>query len=181
MKSLALEVGDKGIAAARITDEDLPGPVVRVPIPPLDGWLACRNLLLDVAGEDEIAAIGIACLDPGSVALAAPIPGSAAQWPSGSELKSAVQRTFPAAVIYIAPYRTCVSLAASHTGELPSEESALTGAGILAQLAYERRIVDILLHSEAAATARTAESSQIHPKACPHQSIRRRYQNPRYT
>ncbi|NKY31469.1 hypothetical protein HGA13_00060 [Nocardia speluncae] len=181
MKSLALEVGIKGIAAARITDEDLPVLVVRVPIPPLDGWIVCRDLLLDVAGDDEIAAIGIASLDPGSDTFAAPIPTTAAQWPTGSELKSAVQRTFPAAAIYVAPYRTCVSLAESHTGGLPSEELALIGAGILTQLANEHRPVEIFLYPRARITARTPEGSPIPPRACTHQSIRWRYQDIGYT
>lgn len=181
MKSLALEVGDKGIAAARIADKDQPGLVVRLPIPTLDGWIACRDLLLDVAGDDEIATIGIACLVPAGNTFDVPTPDSDEQWPKVSDLKSAVQRTFPAAVIYMAPYGTCVSLAESQTGGLPSEELALAGAGILAQLAYKRRLADNLLQSEADMTAGTAQSSHPSPKTCLHQTIRRRYQRPKYT
>ncbi|WP_063130197.1 hypothetical protein [Nocardia fusca] len=180
MNSLALKVGDNGIAVARITDNDLPGLVVRVPIPPLDGWIVCRNLLLDIAGDDEITTIGIACPDPGSSTLDTPTPGSSEQWPAGSHLKNAVQRTFPAAAIYLAPYRTCISLAESHNGGLPSEEPALAGAGILALLAYKRRLVGILRRLEADAAADALEGSQTSPRACLHQTIRWRYQDPGY-
>ncbi|MEU1955606.1 hypothetical protein ACH474_25130 [Nocardia rhamnosiphila] len=176
MNSLALEVGDNGIAVARITDNDLPGLVVRVPTPPLDGWIVCRNLLLDVAGDDEITTIGIACSVPGSSTLDTPTSGSTEQWPAGSDLKNAVQRTFPAAAIYLAPYRTCVSLAESQNDGLPSEELALAGAGILALLAYKRRLVDILRRLEAGAL----EGSHTSPRACLHQTIRWRYQDPGY-
>ncbi|MGW6330852.1 hypothetical protein [Nocardia rhamnosiphila] len=176
---LALEVGDNGIAVARITDNDLPGLVVRVPTPPLDGWIVCRNLLLDVAGDDEITTIGIACPDPGSSTPDTPTRSSE-QWPAGSDLKNAVQRTFPAAVVYLAPYRTCVSLAESQNGGLPSDELALAGAGILALLAYKRRLVDILRRLEADAAAGAPEGSHTPPRACLHQTIRWRYQDPGY-
>ncbi|MGW1738411.1 hypothetical protein ACWCPQ_06320 [Nocardia sp. NPDC001965] len=164
MKSLALEVGDKAIAAARITDNNLPELVMRVPIPPLDAWIECRNLLLDVAGDDEVATIGIACLELRGNRLDTPTPGSSDQWPTGRELKSAVQRTFPAAVIRVASHRTCVLLAESYTGSytglISSEELALAGAGILARLECSLRIPS---------------------KTCLHQSIRRRYQDQRPT
>ncbi|MGW0178863.1 hypothetical protein [Nocardia sp. NPDC003345] len=178
MTSLALEVGNTGIAVARIADNDVPGLVLRMPIPPLDGWIACRNLLLDIAGEDEIATIGIACRDLDSSRPAAG-PASAERWQKDSDLKSAVQRTFPAATIFSASYHLCVSLAEYHTGGLPPEKLALTGAGILARLASLRRLADGLERVASDSPAGIADCSRTPPRACVHRNIRRRHPGPR--
>ncbi|WP_433715712.1 hypothetical protein ACQP2U_18045 [Nocardia sp. CA-084685] len=64
MTVLALDIGPAEFAASRVSGGVGTGDIKRIPAPANAVWEGCRDLLLDVAGDDEITAVGIACPGP---------------------------------------------------------------------------------------------------------------------
>lgn len=136
MSVLALALDGESFVAGPVTVDIAARTVCRIPIPADAAWRACRDLLLDVAGEDEITAVGICCPGPLDVVAGVVAPASIPQWGHGFALAAAVRRVFPAALVELASDATCASLAHESFGAAP-DMTGLAGAGVLALLAEE--------------------------------------------
>lgn len=134
MTVLALAIGRAEITASTVAAGVGASDIRRIPVPAVAKWDACRDLLLEVAGDDEITAIGIACPDPGELPAVAAI----FQRPKGSGIVAAVRRMFPVAIVQVATRELCRMLAERSLGAVPGPEAVLAGAGILALIAEER-------------------------------------------
>ena len=135
MTVLAMALGTSTFAVAPVTVDFGAEQVRRLPVPALTDWYVCRDLLLDVAGDDEITAIGIACPDTvcGSMTAA-----SMRRRRGSFTVVAAMRRLFPVAVVEMATDRLCETLAQRAFGFGDRVEPALAGAGVLALLAEER-------------------------------------------
>ena len=135
MTVLAMAIGNSTFAVAPVTVDLDAAQVRRLPVPVLTDWYSCRDLLLDVSGDDEITAIGISCPDTvyGSMTAA-----TMQRWRRGFTVVTAVRRLFPVAVVEVATDRLCETLAHRSFGAGCRVEPALAGAGVLALLAEER-------------------------------------------
>lgn len=138
MTVLALEIGAAGFAASRVAAGIGTRDVRRIPVPADGVWDACRDLLLDVAGDDEITAVGIACPGPIDKSAGVVAPAGIAQWCTGFGIVAAVRRLFPVAIVRMASDGLCLTLAERSIGSAAGAEAILTGAGILALIAEER-------------------------------------------
>ncbi|WP_280378072.1 hypothetical protein [Nocardia wallacei] len=120
MTVLALAIGDAEFTASAVAAGIGASDIRRIPVPAAAKWNACRDLLLEIAGDDEITAIGIACPNPSDLPAAA------------------VRRMFPVAIVQVATRELCRLLAERSLGPVAGPEVVLAGAGILALLAEER-------------------------------------------
>ncbi|RDI54511.1 ROK family protein [Nocardia mexicana] len=138
MTVMALEVGRAEFAASRIGAESGSWDIRRVPVPVDDAWTTCRDLLLDVAGDEEVTAVVIAC--PGPVHRPSGIiaPDGIPQWRNGFGIAEAVRRLFPVAIVRVATDGLCLTLA-ERGGGSGWGDAILAGAGTLALLIDERR------------------------------------------
>ncbi|MEU6563237.1 hypothetical protein [Nocardia nova] len=135
MTVLAMSIGNSTFAVGPVTVDFGADQVRRLPVPVLTDWYRCRDLLLDVAGDDEITAIGIACAD----SVYGPMTAAAIQGRgAGFAVVAAMHRLFPVAVVETATERLCETLAHRTFGVGYRVEPALAGAGVLALLAEER-------------------------------------------
>lgn len=140
MTVLALEIGSAEFAASRVAAGIGTRDIRRIPVPADGVWDACRDLLLDVAGDDEITAVGIACPSPIDKSAGVVAPTGITQWRSGFGIVAAVRRLFPVAIVRMASDGLCLTLAERSIGSAAGAEAILTGAGILALIAEERAI-----------------------------------------
>ncbi|MGY4100599.1 hypothetical protein ACW2Q0_13735 [Nocardia sp. R16R-3T] len=108
-------------------------------IPARGVWQSCRDLLLDVAGDDEITAVGIAAVGRMHMRAGVIAPAEIQEWRGGIRHCAAVQRMFPVAAVQLAPRSMCAALAARGIGAAASGDE-LTGAGLLAVLAEDYAI-----------------------------------------
>ncbi|MEV5835953.1 hypothetical protein [Nocardia sp. NPDC052112] len=108
-------------------------------IPARGVWQSCRDLLLDVAGDDEITAVGIAAAGRIRMRAGVVAPAEILEWRAGFGIVAAVQRIFPVAAVQLAPCGMCTALAARGTGAAASGD-VLAGAGLLALLAEDYAI-----------------------------------------
>jgi hypothetical protein len=138
MKALALEIRPDIFLAGQVSEAAGLRCIERIRVPASAVWDTCRDLLLDAAGEDEIAAVGIACRAPinGSAGLVA--PDGIVEWRGGFAIVAAVQRMFPAAVVEIATDCQCLMLAGRGCTPGWGSYTVLTGAAILALAAADR-------------------------------------------
>lgn len=132
MTVLALAIGHAEFTASTVAAGVGASDIRRIPVPAQAKWDACRDLLLEVAGEDEITAIGIAYPEPGDLSAAI------FQRPKASGIVAAVRRMFPVAIVQVATRDLCRMLAERTLGPVPGPEAVLAGAGILALIAEER-------------------------------------------
>jgi glucokinase len=135
MSALALDIGPVNFTAGRVSARSAVVDVRRISTPVHAAWESCRELLLDVARDDEIAAVGIACAGPildrtGFIASAAVL-----EWTSGFPLADSVRRLFPAAAVDIATDCHCLGLAERSAADAVNADTILAGAGILARAA----------------------------------------------
>ncbi|WP_227984102.1 hypothetical protein [Nocardia spumae] len=135
MTVLAMAIGNSTFAVAPVTVDLGADQVRRLPVPVLTDWYSCRDLLLDVAGDDEITAIGIACPDTVYGTMTA---ATMQRWRRGFTVVAAVRRLFPVAVVEMATDRLCETLAYRTFGAGDRVDPALAGAGVLALLAEDR-------------------------------------------
>ncbi|MEU0504530.1 hypothetical protein [Nocardia sp. NPDC005998] len=138
MTVLALDIGPAEFAASRVAGRVCTRDILRIPIPANAVWDGCRDLLLDVAGDDEIAAVGIACAGPIDKLAGMIAPAGVPQWHSGFNIVTAVRRLFPVAAVEVATDGLCVTLTERNLGGAHRSEAILAGAGILGLLAAER-------------------------------------------
>lgn len=138
MTVLALDIGPVEFAASRVDGGVGMRDIQRIPIPANAVWDGCRDLLLDVAGDDEITAVGIACPGPIDKSAGMILPSGIPQWHSGFDIVTAVRRLFPVAAVEVATDGLCVTLTERNLGGAHHSEAILAGAGILALFAAER-------------------------------------------
>jgi glucokinase len=142
MTVLALDIGPTEFAASRVDSGVGTRDIQRIPIPADAVWDSCRELLLDVAGDDEITAVGIACPGPIDKMAGMITPALIPQWHRGFGIVAAVRRLFPVAAVEMATDGLCVTLTERNLGGVHHSEAILAGAGILALLAAERMARD---------------------------------------
>ncbi|MER7453426.1 hypothetical protein ABTW96_24405 [Nocardia beijingensis] len=147
--AMALVIGSTRLAACRVAADASVCGIRQTDVPADAVWVGCRELLLDVAGEDEIAAVGIASAGPIHAATGVVAPLGIQGWQHGFRIVAAVQRMFPAASVRLALDSVCQALAerSFRTGQSPialagaasvhSEAAVLTGAGLLALAAVD--------------------------------------------
>ncbi|WP_433630989.1 hypothetical protein [Nocardia sp. CA-120079] len=138
MTALALVLRRAEFAADRVVGIDGRTLAWRQ-IPARGVWQSCRELLLDVAGDDEITAVGIAAAGRMRMRAGVVAPAEILEWRGGFGIVAAVQRMFPIAAVQLAPRSMCAALSARGVGVAASED-VLTGAGLLALLAEDYAI-----------------------------------------
>jgi glucokinase len=116
MTMLALEIGPVGFAASRVADEVGEDEIRRVPIPTGAAWDTCRDLLLEVAGGEEVTSVGIASAGPLDMAAGVVAPPGIAGWRTGFGIVEAVQKLFPGALVRMALDGVCLALAERNFG-----------------------------------------------------------------
>ncbi|NEW26455.1 hypothetical protein [Nocardia cyriacigeorgica] len=140
MTVLALAIGADVLAAGRVRAGGVHA-IRRKPMPATPAWWSCRELLLDVAGDDEVTAVGIACAGriggPAGTVGWAGISGRC----GGFGMVAAVRKMFPAAVVRMGTEGLCAALAAQQSQASYGVETVLAGAELLATIAEERSLL----------------------------------------
>ncbi|PXX65042.1 glucokinase [Nocardia tenerifensis] len=138
MTVLALDIGATKFAAGVVDGLDV-RDVRRADVPPEEVWAACRGLLLEVAGDATITAVGIGSAGPVDVRTGLTAPLNIPEWKSGFAIVAAVQELFPSATIEFAIDGACLALAEYHVGALRGVPNGLAltvssgiGGGIIA-------------------------------------------------
>ncbi|MBO0855076.1 MAG: ROK family protein [Nocardia sp.] len=122
MTVLALEIGSASFVATQVAEGVSDEDVRRIPIPATGAWEACRSLLHEVAGSDDVIAIGIASVGPIDMAAGVVAPVSVLEWQTGFELVEAVRKEFPGADVQLGLDGVCLALAEQNfgaTAEIP--------------------------------------------------------------
>ncbi|WP_280235354.1 hypothetical protein [Nocardia cyriacigeorgica] len=140
MTVLALAIGSERLTAGRVRAGRTHAIRYKA-LPVTEAWWSCRDLLLDVAGDDEITAVGIACAgrigDPVGTVTWAGIPGRC----GGFGMVAAVRKMFPAAVVRMGTEGLCAALAARQSCTGGRVDPVLAGAEVLATIAEERSML----------------------------------------
>jgi glucokinase len=118
MRVLALDIGATKFAAGVVHAGRQVREVRTVMVPAGGVWDSCRNLLLEVAGQERVTAIGIGSAGPVDVRSGIAAPLNLPEWSSGFPIVAAVQELFPEAVIRFAIDGACLALAEHHVGGL---------------------------------------------------------------
>ncbi|MGW4767748.1 ROK family protein [Nocardia sp. NPDC004278] len=116
MTMLALEIGPDGFAASRVEDNVGADEIRRVPIPARAAWDTCRDLLVEVAGGEDVTRVGIGSVGPLDMAAGVVAPPGIAEWAAGFALVSAVEKLFPDALVLLTLDGVCLSLAERNFG-----------------------------------------------------------------
>ncbi|MFJ4653034.1 ROK family protein [Nocardia sp. NPDC088792] len=116
MVNLALDIGATKFAAAIVDADSGVRDVQRAQVPGRDVWSVCRELLLRVAGEAEVTAVGIGSAGPVDVPAGVTAPLNIPEWVAGFGIVDAVQKLFPQADIRFAIDGVCLVLAEQRWG-----------------------------------------------------------------
>ncbi|MBF6472018.1 MULTISPECIES: ROK family protein [Nocardia] len=111
MTVLALEIGSSGFAATRVADDVDTDDIRRIPIPATGAWDRCQELLLEVAGGDQVTALGIASAGPIDMAAGVIAPADVPEWRAGFGIVRAARQLFPEAQVPLALDGVCLALA----------------------------------------------------------------------
>ncbi|MEU2122336.1 ROK family protein [Nocardia niwae] len=111
MTVLALEIGSSSFAATKVADDVDTDDIRRIPIPATGAWDRCQELLLEVAGGDQVTALGIASAGPIDMAAGVIAPGDVPEWRAGFGIVRAAQKLFPEAQVPLALDGVCLALA----------------------------------------------------------------------
>ncbi|MFI6046014.1 ROK family protein [Nocardia sp. NPDC051321] len=144
MTVIALDIGATKFAAGVVRSGTTVQDVRRVEVPPEKVWDACRGLLLDVAGDMAITAIGIGSAGPVDVRTGITAPLNIPEWKSGFAIVAAVQELFPTAAIQFAIDGACLALAEHHVGALrgiPNGLAMTVSSGIGGGIIADGRVV----------------------------------------
>ncbi|MEV6556228.1 ROK family protein [Nocardia sp. NPDC051756] len=144
MTVLALDIGASKFAAGLVHDGTTVHGVRQIVVPPEAVWAACRDLLLEVAGDEPITAIGIGSAGPVDVRTGVTAPLNIPEWKSGFEIVAAVQKLFPTATISFAIDGACLALAEHHVGALrgiPNGLAMTVSSGIGGGIIADGRVV----------------------------------------
>ncbi|MQY23653.1 ROK family protein [Nocardia macrotermitis] len=126
MTILALEIGPEGFAVGPVAEDADDEDIQRIPIPAEGVWDACRDLLLDVAADEEVTAVGIASAGPIDMSAGVIAPIDIAEWQTGFAIVEAVQKLFPVAVVRLAIDGVCLGLAERTFGATHSVMDAMS-------------------------------------------------------
>ncbi|MEU0875689.1 ROK family protein [Nocardia brasiliensis] len=139
MTVLALDIGATKFAAGIAQADRTVGGVRQVQVPPEAVWEACRALLLEVAGETTITAVGIGSAGPVDTRTGVTSPLNIPEWKAGFPIVASVRELFPGAAIHFAIDGACLALAEHHVGALRGVPNGLAltvssgiGGGIIA-------------------------------------------------
>ncbi|MEV2225785.1 ROK family protein [Nocardia vinacea] len=126
MTVLALEIGPEGFAAVRVAEDVEVEDIRRVPIPAGAAWATCRDLLREVAQDQEVTAVGIGSSGPIDMVAGVVAPAEIPEWRTGFALVEAVQKTFPLAAVQLALDGVCVGIAERNYGATTEVMDALS-------------------------------------------------------
>ncbi|MEV6338158.1 ROK family protein [Nocardia vinacea] len=126
MTILALEIGPEGFAAVRVDNDVEVEDIRRVPIPSGAAWATCRDLLREVAQDEEVTAVGIGSSGPIDMKAGVVAPAEIPEWRTGFALVDAVQKTFPVAAVQLALDGVCLGLAERNYGATNDVMDALS-------------------------------------------------------
>lgn len=139
MMVLALDIGATKFAVGVVHAGRKVRDVRRVDVPRESVWEACRALLLEVAGETTVSAIGIGSAGPVDVRTGITGPLNIPEWKPGFPIVAEVQQLFPTAAVRFAIDGACLALAEHHVGALRGVPNGLAmtvssgiGGGIIA-------------------------------------------------
>ncbi|MBF4997598.1 ROK family protein [Nocardia sp. BSTN01] len=116
MTVLALEIGPAGFAATRVAEDVGTDDIRRAPIPAAGAWEACRTLLHETAGGEDVAAIGIGSSGPIDMTAGVVAPTAVKEWQTGFELVDSVKKAFPGASVQLGLDGVCLALAEQNFG-----------------------------------------------------------------
>ncbi|MGW6701346.1 ROK family protein [Nocardia sp. NPDC055049] len=139
MAVLALDIGATKFAAGLVDPHYRLHGVRRAPAASNDPWAACRDLLVAVAGDNEVSAVGIGAAGPVDVPAGTIRPLNLAAWRGGFAIVDHVRALFPNAVVRLAIDGACLVLAEHRVGGLRGVDNGLAmtvssgvGGGIVA-------------------------------------------------
>ncbi|WP_225731621.1 MULTISPECIES: ROK family protein [unclassified Nocardia] len=144
MTVLALDIGASKFAAGRVHAGRRVREVRQVDVPPDGIWEVCRALLLEVAGDEPVTAVGIGSAGPVDVPHGKTMPLNMPEWRSGFPIVGKVQELFPAAAIRFASDGACLALAEHHVGALrglPDGMAMTVSSGIGGGLIVDGKVV----------------------------------------
>ncbi|MEV4128282.1 ROK family protein [Nocardia sp. NPDC049707] len=144
MMVLALDIGATKFAAGVVSVGREVRDVRRVDVPRAAVWPACRDLLLKVAGDTPVSAIGIGSAGPVDVRTGVTSPLNIPEWKSGFPIVAEVQRLFPSAAVRFAIDGACLALAEHHIGALrgiPNGLAMTVSSGIGGGIIADGRVV----------------------------------------
>ncbi|MBO0852528.1 MAG: ROK family protein [Nocardia sp.] len=125
MAVLALDIGATKFVAAVSDTPPVLRKVRRAQVPATGVWDACCALLRQVAGGEEVSAVGIAACGPVDSRAGTAAPLNIPEWRTGFPLVSAVRDLFPAADIHFAIDGAALALAEWRIGGLRGIDSGL--------------------------------------------------------
>ncbi|MEV5836406.1 ROK family protein [Nocardia sp. NPDC052112] len=144
MMVLALDIGATKFAAGVVSAGRKVRDVRRVDVPRESVWAACRDLLLEVAGDSTVSAIGIGTAGPVDVRTGVTRPLNIPEWKPGFPIVTEVQRLFPSAAVRFASDGACLVLAEHHVGALrgiPNGLAMTVSSGIGGGIIADGRVV----------------------------------------
>ncbi|MEV0249223.1 ROK family protein [Nocardia sp. NPDC050712] len=125
MTILALDVGATKIAVGVVGADGMTKEVGRIQVPPTGVWEACQELLLSVAGDDDVPIIGIGAAGPVDAPSGSLSPLNIPEWSEGFPIVAAVKELFPEASVRFAIDGVCLALAERHFGAARQTPDAL--------------------------------------------------------
>ncbi|MFC6013651.1 ROK family protein [Nocardia lasii] len=125
MTALALDIGATKFAAATVGSDYRPHGVRQVAAGTADPWAACRDLLLAVAGDNRVRAVGIGSAGPVDVRAGVVAPLNLGPWRAGFAIVEHVRTLFPDAVVRLAIDGACLVLAEHRVGGLRGVDNGL--------------------------------------------------------
>ncbi|GAD83678.1 ROK family protein [Nocardia asteroides NBRC 15531] len=139
MTALALDIGATKFAAALVDPDYTLRGVRQAPSATAEPWAVCRDLLLAVAGDNPVRAVGIGSAGPIDVPAGTAAPLNLPPWRDGFAVVAHVQALFPSAVVRFAIDGACLVLAEHRVGGLRGVANGLAltvssgvGGGIVA-------------------------------------------------
>jgi glucokinase len=139
MAVLALDIGATKFAAGLVDPHYRLRGVRRAPAASDDPWAVCRDLLVAVAGDNEVSAVGIGAAGPVDVPAGTIRPLNLAAWRGGFAIVDHVRALFPNALVRLAVDGACLVLAEHRVGGLGGVDNGLAltvssgvGGGIIA-------------------------------------------------
>ncbi|WP_067479298.1 ROK family protein [Nocardia amamiensis] len=116
MTVLALDIGATKLAVGRVAPDGGVHDIRVVAVPASSVWEVCRQLLLDVAAEDEVQRLGIASAGPIDTTIGVTAPFNIPEWQTGFCIVAATQELFPRATVRFAMDGVCLALAEQRFG-----------------------------------------------------------------
>ncbi|MGW0636269.1 ROK family protein [Nocardia salmonicida] len=139
MAVLALDIGATKFAVGVVDPHYGLHGVRRAAAASDDPWATCRQLLVAVAGDNEVSAVGIGSAGPVDVPAGVIRPLNLAAWRNGFAIVERVRALFPNAVVRLAIDGACLVLAEHRVGGLRGVDNGLAltvssgvGGGIIA-------------------------------------------------